>query len=111
MRKSTVVLGMIVTIVMGLRVLGATGPAQTPEPRPDVAIVTLVSGNVTYQARTGEQTPAPVYRFMKLYQDDLVTLPEGAQMKLLYHKTGRQETWPGPVALKAFGVVARSAMP
>ncbi len=66
----------IVIIVVSIGfVVGQAGWANATGPPVDVAIVTLVSGDVTYQA--DQQSPAGVIAFMKLCRDDLVTLPEG----------------------------------
>ena len=96
MRKSRWVI--IMMLIVGFMV-GQNGLARAAEPPVDVAIVTLVNGDVTYQS--GQQTPLlPVAAFMKLCRDDSVTLPEGAQLKLIFTQNGRQELWAGPVALK-----------
>lgn len=94
MRKS----GWLIIVIVGF-IIGQNGRANAAEPPVNAAIVTLVSGDVTYQS--GEQTPLlPVAAFMKLCRDDVVTLPEGAQLKLIFTQNGRQELWAGPVALK-----------
>jgi len=37
---------------------------------------------------------------MKMYQHDVLTLPAESQIKLLYPKGGRKETWKGPVVFR-----------
>lgn len=97
MQRSKLHWMMIIILSVG-GVIGQGGWSNATELPVDVAIVTLVSGDVTYQAN--QQKPVSVIAFMKLRQDDLVTLPEGAQLKLLYTKSGRQELWQGPVMLQ-----------
>lgn len=79
---------------------GAEELPSTIELPSDVAIVTHVSGDVTYQNDLEQPEPAKVQAFMKLRQRDLLTLPAESQVKLLFLKDGFQETWKGTVVLK-----------
>jgi len=60
----------------------------------DVGLVNLVSGEVLYQAGKAKA-------FMKLREADRFEVPAGAQLRLVYFASGRQERWQGPARLAA----------
>jgi hypothetical protein len=60
----------------------------------DVGLVSLVAGEVSFQ--DGAAKP-----FMKVRQDDRFDLPAGAQLRLVYFASARQERWQGPARLRA----------
>ena len=64
----------------------------------DVGLINLLAGEVTYQSGGGV---AKARAYMKVRQGDRFSVPEGAQVRLVYFKGGRQETWKGPSAFRA----------
>lgn len=89
---------LITGIVMCMTMIDPNVAISQETPK-DAAIVVAVSGAVMYSNQTTQQSPAPVQSFMKMYQDDVLTLPVETQVKLLYPKGGRKETWVGPVVI------------
>jgi len=65
----------------------------------DVGLVNQLSGDVSYTGRGGTESKAQA--FMKVRQGDRFTLPDGAQLRLVYFDGSRQETWKGPASFKA----------
>lgn len=66
---------------------------------PDVGLVNLLQGEVTYQSDGAQSARAQAY--MKVRQGDRFTLPAGAQVRVVYMQGGRQETWSGPSVFRA----------
>lgn len=73
--------------------LGASAQAS------DVGLLNQLSGEVSYASQGGTQSQAQA--FMKVRQGDRFTLASGAQLRLVYFKGSRQETWKGPASFKA----------
>jgi hypothetical protein len=65
----------------------------------DVGLVNQLSGEVSYAGQGGTQSKAQA--FMKVREGDRFTLPDGAQLRLVYFNGSRQETWKGPASFKA----------
>jgi hypothetical protein len=82
-------------LVLGF--LGLMGAAQAQSP--DVGLVNMLSGDVSYQPSGAAASKAQA--FMKVRQGDRFTLPAGAQIRIVYFSGGRQETWGGPAAFSA----------
>lgn len=88
-------IGMVVrAVVLGAGLAGAV-QAQAP----DVGLVNMISGEVSYQSQGASTSKAQA--FMKMRQGDRFTVPNGAQMRVVYFQGGRQETWRGPAAFRA----------
>jgi hypothetical protein len=68
---------------------------------PDVGLVTGVTGNVLYWDTQNQTQPLPVQAFMKVRFGDRFKVPPQAKLQIIYAATGRQESWHGPVVLKA----------
>ena len=84
----------LVAVVLGLGLaVGARGQS------PDVGLVNLLQGEVSYQSDGSPAAKAQA--FMKVRQGDRFTLPAGAQIRVVYFQGGRQETWQGPAAFRA----------
>jgi hypothetical protein len=62
----------------------------------DVALVDLVSGDVTYGPNR-----AKVSAFMKVREGDRFNVARGAQVRLLYFNSARQEHFSGPASFTA----------
>lgn len=62
----------------------------------DVALVDLVSGEVTYGAGRARVTP-----FMKVREGDRFNVARGGQVRLLYFQSATQEHYAGPAAFTA----------
>jgi hypothetical protein len=58
----------------------------------EVAMVTLLQGNVVRVATSGRQ---PVEAFTKLKHGDLLILDGGSRLQVVYFDNGRQERWRG----------------
>ena len=79
------------------QVTGAMAKVQALPP--DVGLVTMLSGNVTYWNDGYQKTPTTAEAFMKIRRGDRFKLRAEAVMQLVYFLGGRQETWKGPVTL------------
>ena len=86
--------GRIICLALCLAFLAAAGAAQTPPA--DVALVTGLSGEVSYWNDAEKIPPTRMRAFMKVRQGDVLKLPAAATLTLLYFASGRQETWKGP---------------
>jgi hypothetical protein len=94
--RSTILLWLALAFLLA-QVTGAMAKVQAQPP--DVGLVTMLSGNVTYWNNVYQETPAAVQAFMKIRQGDRFKLRAGAVIQLVYFLGGRQETWNGPVTL------------
>jgi hypothetical protein len=65
----------------------------------DVALVNLVSGDVSFVPYAGQ--PGKVRSFMKVRDGDRFQLPSGAQLRIVYFEGARQELWRGPARFRA----------
>lgn len=65
----------------------------------DVALVNLLSGEVSYMPRSG--TPGKVQPFMKVQDGDRIDVAPGSQVRIVYFEGGRQELWSGPASFRA----------
>jgi hypothetical protein len=61
-----------------------------------VGLVNQVLGDVSYASGGGNA--GKVQAYMKMRQGDRFTVPDGAQIKLIYFQNGRMETWRGPAS-------------
>jgi hypothetical protein len=64
----------------------------------DVGLINHIAGDVSY-ATSGAKSPAKAY--MKVREGDRFTLPAGAQLRIVYFKGGRQESFSGPASFTA----------
>ncbi len=60
----------------------------------DVGLVSLAAGEVTFQ-------DGAVKPFMRVREGDRFELGAGAQLRVIYFASSRQESWRGPAALRA----------
>ncbi len=65
----------------------------------DVGLVNLVSGDVTYVPSIG--APAKVQAFMKVRDGDRFNVNAGAQLRVVFFDSARQERWGGPASFRA----------
>jgi hypothetical protein len=65
----------------------------------DVGLVNLVSGDVTYASSVG--APAKVQAFMKVRDGDRFNVSAGAQLRVVFFESARQERWAGPAGFVA----------
>ncbi len=65
----------------------------------DVGLVNLVSGDVTYVPSVG--APAKVQAFMKVRDGDRFNINAGAQLRVVFFESARQERWAGPASFRA----------
>jgi hypothetical protein len=73
--------------------------AQVQAQAVDVALVSMVSPDVTYTPASG--IPAKVQAFMKLRDGDRVAIPAGGQLRLVFFEGSREERWAGPASFRA----------
>ncbi len=66
---------------------------------PDVGLVNLVSGDVTYTSTSGG--PGKVQAFMKVREGDRLVVPAGGQLRVVFFDGSRQERWTGPASFRA----------
>lgn len=83
-------------LLVALLFVPATALAQA-----DVALVDLVSGEVSYAS--GQAARAKVTPFMKVREGDRFTVSRGGQLRLLYFKSAQQEHFAGPASFTAGG--------
>jgi hypothetical protein len=76
-------------LALALLAVPAAVLAQT-----DVGLVNLVSGEVSYAPQGG--AAARVTAFMKVREGDRFNVPGGAQVRLVYFQSARQESFTGP---------------
>lgn len=62
----------------------------------DAGMINQLSGEVQYQPAGGSTARATAY--MKLRDSDVVRVPAGASVRVVYFSNGRQESWKGPAA-------------
>ncbi len=75
------------------------GPPAASSPVPaDAGLAVAVSGTVTYKGASAT-TSAPVSPYMKLRVGDLVDVPPGGHLEILYFGSGRREGWDGKASL------------
>lgn len=67
---------------------------------PDVGMVTLLKGKVTYWNDNAGQVQADAVNFMKIRKEDQFRLEADACIGLVFFSSGRRETWEGPVHFK-----------
>jgi hypothetical protein len=80
-----------------LAVMVASAVAAVAGPRSkEAGLVMSVSGKVTYSAPESGRQPSEVTAYMKLEQDDLITVPEGGSIEVVYFSGNRREKWKGP---------------
>lgn len=87
----------IAATLVGVALLLSGGAARAQGA--DTGLVNLVSGNVTYTPGSG--APSKVQAFMKVREGDRFTLPAGAQLRIVYFESARQERWVGPAVVRA----------
>jgi cell division protein YceG involved in septum cleavage len=89
-----------------LLILAAASAGAAHGQDADVALVTLLSGDVTYVSRAGP--PGAVKPYMKLREGDRINVAAGARVRIAYFEGSRQELWSGPAAFKAGKAAAES---
>lgn len=65
----------------------------------DVALVNLISGDVTYVPQAG--TSGKVLPFMKVRDGDRIHVAAGGQVRIVFFEGARQELWIGPGSFRA----------
>ena len=61
---------------------------------PDVAVLSAVQGDVTYQSESAPALPAKP--FMRLRDGDVLKIPPGGEVRVIFLKADLQEGWKGP---------------
>jgi len=80
---------------LGLAALFAAAQAYA---QADVGLINNMTGDISYMSG-GAKSPAKPY--MKVREGDRFTVPTGAQLRLVYFKGGRQESYSGPASFTA----------
>ena len=65
----------------------------------DVALVNLISGDVSYVPRSG--TPGKVQPFMKLRDGDRINVTAGGKVRIVFFQSASEELWVGPASFRA----------
>jgi hypothetical protein len=78
-----------------LALFGAVFGVQAAD---DVGLINSMAGDVSY---TSGGATAKAKAYMKIREGDRFTLPAGAQMRVVYFKGGRQESFSGPANFTA----------
>ena len=65
----------------------------------DVGLVNQVSGEVAYTPGSG--APNKAKAFMKVRAGDRFDVPAGAQLRVVFFESARQERWQGPASFRA----------
>src|SRR5438128_222672 len=83
-----------------LRVFGlaATLAAAAAFAADDVGLINHLAGDVSYTSAGAKAVAKP---YMKIREGDRFTLPAGAQLRVVYFKGGRQESFSGPASFTA----------
>jgi hypothetical protein len=84
-------------------VLFASLPAlaeDAPKPPADAGLLFKVTGKVTYKNEAFQKEAAEAKSYMKIRSGDVITVPEGGAVELVYFSGNRKETWKGPVTIK-----------
>ena len=82
----------------GLTAVFAAGVASLAFAQADVGLVSRVSGEVSYASATGSVGKAAA--FMRVREGDRYAVERGAQVRVVYMRGGRQESWTGPAAFR-----------
>jgi len=61
--------------------------------KPDVAVVTLMSGLVRLRADNQAETALKIFSSVRM--EDQIAMPAGSQLKIIYLENGRAELWNG----------------
>src|SRR3954467_10684808 len=64
----------------------------------DVGLINHLAGDVSYMSAGGKAQAKP---YMKVREGDRFTVPAGAQLRVVYFKAGRQESFAGPASFTA----------
>ena len=88
-------------VIAGL-VLGLSVSAQAAK---NTALITQVSGHVTYKLPIPESEAVASRPFQRARKGDQYEVPDGASIRLVYTQSGRQELWHGP-AVFAVGLLS-----
>lgn len=64
---------------------------------PDVGMVTMLAGEVSYTDGQGQKGSASA--FMKIRSGDHFALADGSSIQLVFFADGRKETWQGPLVV------------
>lgn len=86
-------------LAVGILLVLSAGIASPAFAQADVALVNRVAGEATYASASS--SPNPVTAFMRVREGDRFTLARGSQMRVVYMRSGRQESWTGPAAFRA----------
>ena len=78
-----------------IAVLGAPFTALAAE---DVGLINQLAGDVSY---TSGGSTAKAKPYMKVREGDRFSVPAGAQLRVVYFKGGRQESYSGPASITA----------
>lgn len=64
----------------------------------DVAVLSALAGGVTYRQQAS--APLAAAPFMKLREGDILDVPAGAEVRVVFLKAHRQENWAGPASFR-----------
>src|SRR5262245_47708916 len=85
--RAIALFGLIFSFSLGT----GSGPAYA---QADVGLVNMVAGEATFTPQGGK--PGKVTAFMKVREQDRFDVRPGAQVRIVYFESARQERWQGP---------------
>jgi len=86
----------LTVLAVSLFIIGAAAEAALS--LPDVGMVTILTGEVSYTDGQGQKGEAKA--FMKIRANDRFALAAGSSLQLVFFGDGRKETWKGPLSVQ-----------
>jgi len=65
----------------------------------DVGMINMTTSDITYTPSSG--MPGKVQAFMKVRDGDVISIPAGGQVRVVFFQSARQERWIGPASFRA----------
>jgi len=90
----------IFTVILILFVLFCFQSPCTAASLPDIGMITMLKGEITYWNTIVKEKEKPAQGFMKVRPDDEFKLASNSELQLIFFSTGRKEIWKGPAELK-----------
>jgi hypothetical protein len=92
--------GTVVVLLATWTLLDAREKAVAPALKPDVGLVTRLSGEVTYAEEGAPEKSFSGEPFMKVRPGYRFSVAAKSVLQIVYFQNGRQETWGGPASLQ-----------
>lgn len=99
--RTSAVCRVAVVVLLGVGWVAVAGEAPRRRVPADVGLVTRIEGEVHYRSVLAPDKEHEAVPFMKVRAGDRFRLGKKAGLRLLYYRSGRQETWTGPARFRA----------